>query len=95
MMGVESLKDNVITDIRKNNPFEISREAVRLLRENNILSLTNIIYGLEEESWQTLREKLAGLAELDPDILNAMYHATFLDIARTDDQTQRMSSKAI
>ncbi len=73
VMGVESLKDNVITDIRKNNPFEISREAVRLLRENNILSLTNIIYGLEEESWQTLREKLAGLAELDSDILNAMY----------------------
>ncbi len=30
VMGVESLKDDVITDIRKNNPFEISREAVRL-----------------------------------------------------------------
>ncbi|MFN8402785.1 MAG: hypothetical protein U0V48_04430 [Anaerolineales bacterium] len=56
MMGASSFKDNVITDIRKNNPFEISREAVRLLRENNILSLTNIIHGLEEQSWQTLRK---------------------------------------
>jgi len=46
---------------------------VRLLRENNILSLTNIIYGLEQESWQTLREKFTGLLELDSDILNAMY----------------------
>jgi len=73
VMGVESLKDEVITDIRKNNPFEISKEAVRLLRENNILSLTNIIYGLEQESWQTLREKFTGLLELDSDILNAMY----------------------
>ncbi len=73
VMGVESLKDNVIVDIRKNNPFAISKEAVRLLRENNILSLTNIIYGLEEESWKTLREKFAGLLELDSDILNAMY----------------------
>ena len=73
VMGVESLKDNVIVGIRKNNPFEVSKEAVRLLRQNNILSLTNIIYGLEEESWETIREKFRGLLELDSDILNAMY----------------------
>ncbi|HSJ87406.1 MAG TPA: radical SAM protein [Anaerolineales bacterium] len=73
VMGVESLKDDVISSIRKNNPFEISKEAVRLLRENNIVSLTNIIYGLEEESWKTIFEKFKGLLELDSDILNAMY----------------------
>ena len=73
VMGVESLKDEVITSIRKNNPFEVSKEAVRLLRANNIISLTNIIYGLEEESWKTIFEKFKGLLELDSDILNAMY----------------------
>ncbi|MFZ5883715.1 MAG: radical SAM protein [Chloroflexota bacterium] len=73
VMGVEALKDSVITSIRKNNPFETSKEAVRLLRQNNILSLTNIIYGLEDESWKTLWEKFTGLLELDSDILNAMY----------------------
>ena len=73
VMGIETLKDKVVTDIRKNNPFEISKEAVRLLRENNIISLTNIIYGLEEESWKTIFEKFKGLLELDSDILNAMY----------------------
>ena len=73
VMGVESLKDNVITSIRKNNPFEVSRTAVRLLRENNIVSLTNIIYGLEEESRKTILEKFKGLLALDSDILNAMY----------------------
>jgi anaerobic magnesium-protoporphyrin IX monomethyl ester cyclase len=73
VMGIETLKDEVITNIRKNNPFEISKEAVRLLRENNIISLTNIIYGLEEESWKTIFEKFKGLLELDSDILNAMY----------------------
>jgi anaerobic magnesium-protoporphyrin IX monomethyl ester cyclase len=73
VMGVESLKDSVITDIRKNNPFDISKEGVRLLRENHIVSLTNIIYGLEEESWKTIVEKFNGLLELDSDILNAMY----------------------
>ena len=73
VMGIETLKDDVVTSIRKNNPFEISKEAVRLLRENNIISLTNIIYGLEEESWRTIFEKFKGLLELDSDILNAMY----------------------
>jgi anaerobic magnesium-protoporphyrin IX monomethyl ester cyclase len=73
VMGIETLKDHVVSNIRKNNPFEISKEAVRLLRENNIISLTNIIYGLEEESWKTLFEKFKGLLELDSDILNAMY----------------------
>ena len=73
VMGIETLKDEVVTNIRKNNPFEISKEAVRLLRENNIISLTNIIYGLEEESWGTIFEKFKGLLELDSDILNAMY----------------------
>src|SRR5215207_909952 len=73
VMGVESLKDDVIAGIRKNNPFQVSKEAVRLLRENNIVSLTNIIYGLEEESWKTIFEKLNGMRELDSDILNAMY----------------------
>ncbi|HSB02229.1 MAG TPA: radical SAM protein [Anaerolineales bacterium] len=73
VMGIETLKDEIITNIRKNNPFAISKEAVRLLRENNIVSLTNIIYGLEEESRRTIFEKFKGLLELDSDILNAMY----------------------
>jgi anaerobic magnesium-protoporphyrin IX monomethyl ester cyclase len=73
VMGVESLKDSVIADIRKNNPFAVSKEAVRLLRQQNTLSLTNIIYGLEEESWETIREKFKNLLDLDSDILNACY----------------------
>lgn len=73
VMGVESLKDSVIAGIRKNNPFAVSKEAVRLLRENHILSLTNIIYGLEDENWKTMFEKFKGLLELDSDILNAVY----------------------
>ena len=73
VMGVESVKDEVIVSIRKNNPFEISKQAVRILRQNNIISLTNLIYGLEEESWKTIWEKFRGLIELDSDILNAMY----------------------
>lgn len=73
VMGIESIKDDVIASVRKNNPFDISKQAVRILRQHHILSLTNMIYGLEQESWKTIREKLKGLFELDSDILNAVY----------------------
>ncbi|MGZ9165717.1 MAG: radical SAM protein [Anaerolineales bacterium] len=73
VMGIESLNDQVIASVRKNNPYAISKEAVRLLRQNNIISLMNIIYGLEQESWGTMRDKFKGMREMDGDILNAMY----------------------
>ncbi|HJR78535.1 MAG TPA: radical SAM protein [Anaerolineales bacterium] len=73
VMGIESLNDQVIANVRKNNPYAISKEAVRLLRENNIISLMNIIYGLEEENWRTIFDKFKGMLEMDGDILNAMY----------------------
>ena len=73
VMGIESLEDSVIAGVRKNNPFAISKEAVRLLREHHIISLTNIIYGLEQESPATLWAKFRKLLEFDSDILNACY----------------------
>lgn len=73
VMGVEALDDDVIGQIRKNNPFQISKEAVRLLHENQIISLVNIIYGLEDETPRTLLRKFRKLLELDGDILNAVY----------------------
>ncbi len=73
VMGVESLEDNVVAAVRKNNPYQISRRAVRLLREHNIISLVNIIYGLEDETPGTLLRKFKKICELDPDILNAVY----------------------
>jgi anaerobic magnesium-protoporphyrin IX monomethyl ester cyclase len=71
--GVEALEDNLIQNIRKNNPFSVSREAVRVLRENRILSLVNIIYGLQQESWTTILRRFRKLLELDADIVNAEY----------------------
>jgi anaerobic magnesium-protoporphyrin IX monomethyl ester cyclase len=73
VMGVESLDDTVVASVRKNNPFDISQDAVRLLREHDIISLVNIIYGLEDERWGTLLAKFSKLLLLDPDILNAVY----------------------
>lgn len=73
VMGIEALNDEVITAVRKNNPFELSKRAVHLLRQHHIISLVNLIYGLEDENFKTLKTKLKRLFELDPDILNAVY----------------------
>lgn len=73
VMGVESLEDAVVAAVRKDNPYAVSRQAVRLLRQHKIISLVNIIYGLEDETAATLRAKRRKLAALDPDILNAVY----------------------
>jgi anaerobic magnesium-protoporphyrin IX monomethyl ester cyclase len=72
-MGVESLEDEVVSAVRKNNPFAVSCEAVRLLREHQIISLVNIIYGLEDETAGTLARKFRKILVLNPDILNAVY----------------------
>jgi anaerobic magnesium-protoporphyrin IX monomethyl ester cyclase len=73
VMGVESLEDEVVASVRKNNPFAVSKQAVRLLRAHNIIPLVDIIYGLEDESPATLWRKFRKIVELDPDILNACY----------------------
>ncbi|MBI4604834.1 MAG: radical SAM protein [Planctomycetes bacterium] len=73
VMGIESLDDAVVAGIGKHNPFEVSREAVRLLRANGIVSLVNVIYGLEDETPATVRRTFRRLHELDPDVLNAVY----------------------
>ncbi len=73
VMGIESLEDSVIANVRKNNPYAISKKAVQLLRENNIISLVNLIYGLEQESYRTVFKKFRKLIEFDADILNACY----------------------
>ncbi|MCI0395508.1 MAG: radical SAM protein [Chloroflexi bacterium] len=73
VMGVESLEDQMVAAVRKNNPFAVSREAIQLLRRHKIISLVNIIYGLEDETAGALARKFRKILTLDPDILNAVY----------------------
>ena len=73
VMGVEALDDATVAKVRKNNPFATSRQAVQLLRQHNIVSLVNIIYGLEDETFATLRHTLRRLFVLDADVVNAVY----------------------
>jgi anaerobic magnesium-protoporphyrin IX monomethyl ester cyclase len=75
VMGLESLDDATVLGVGKNNPLSISREAVAALRRARIVSLVNIIYGLEDESWRTLAKTFSLLLSVDADVLNACYRS--------------------
>lgn len=73
VMGVEALDDNTVARVNKNNPFATSKKAVQLLRKHGIVSLVNIIYGLEDETPNSLLRTFQRVFELDADVLNAVY----------------------
>jgi len=73
ILGIEFLDDVNVEQVRKNNPYTLSLEAIRLLRKHGIVSLVNIIYGLETENISSLGRTYQNLIKLDPDILNAVY----------------------
>lgn len=73
MMGVESFDDAVLSRVGKHNPASLTLRAVRALRENGILSVLNVIYGLRDETWQSLWKTVAQLRHLSPDFFNALH----------------------
>lgn len=73
IMGIEALDDTLVAQVGKDNPVAVSQQAVRLLRANHIVSLTNVIYGLQHESAATLWQTFRRLLTLDSDVLNAVY----------------------
>lgn len=73
LMGMETTDAETQALIRKGSTVAKDREAVRLLREHDILSMMGHIVGFEEE---TDRDHWAALKQIlfyDPDLLNAMY----------------------
>ncbi len=73
MMGAESFDDEVLARIGKRNPPSLTARAVRLLRENRILSVVNVIYGLRDETFGSLSRSLMGLRSSSPDFFNALH----------------------
>ena len=73
VMGVEALDDTTVASVNKNNPFATSKKAVHLLRKHGIVSLVNIIYGLEDETPATLLRTFQRVFEMDADVVNAVY----------------------
>ncbi|HBL16100.1 MAG: magnesium-protoporphyrin IX monomethyl ester anaerobic oxidative cyclase [Elusimicrobia bacterium GWA2_69_24] len=73
LLGMENTNEATLKVIRKGGTTTKDREAIRLLRENGILSMSTWVVGFEEETdadyWRGLRQLLS----YDPDQLQALY----------------------
>jgi anaerobic magnesium-protoporphyrin IX monomethyl ester cyclase len=73
LMGIETVTDQTLDKVRKGSCVDDGYHAVRLLRQHNIMSIIDYIFGLEEETPQTLWRGLRGLLRYDGDFVNALY----------------------
>lgn len=73
LMGTENTDEATLKLIRKGGATSTDREAIRLLRQHNILSMATWVAGFSD---QTDRDMLHGLRQLisyDPDQIQALY----------------------
>jgi anaerobic magnesium-protoporphyrin IX monomethyl ester cyclase len=73
LMGVETVNDETLKKIHKGSTVDEAYQAVKLLRKQGILSIIDYVFGLEEETLQTIWRALCGLNHCDSDFVNALY----------------------
>jgi anaerobic magnesium-protoporphyrin IX monomethyl ester cyclase len=73
LLGMENTDEATLQKIRKGSSTTTDREAIRLLRQNDILSMATWVVGFEEETdrdhWRGLRQLLS----YDPDQIQMLY----------------------
>ena len=73
LLGTESTDEATLQKIKKGSTTAVDHEAIRLLRENDILSLATWVVGFEEERpsdyWRGFRQ----LLQADPDQVQMLY----------------------
>lgn len=73
LMGMENTDEATLELIRKGGATSTDREAIRLLRKHNILSMATWVAGFHEEGWRDLLRGLRQLISYDPDQIQALY----------------------
>jgi anaerobic magnesium-protoporphyrin IX monomethyl ester cyclase len=73
LLGIESTDEKTLQAIGKGSTQTIDREAIRLLRQNQIIAMAAFVTGFAQETdrdyWRTLRQVLC----YDPDQIQALY----------------------
>ncbi len=73
LLGIESYDEGTLRKINKGGTIAKDREAIRLLRQHDILSMATYVVGFEEETdrdyWRGLRQ----LISYDPDQIQMLY----------------------
>ena len=73
LMGMENTDEATLRRIRKGGGTAKDREAIRLLRQHDILSMATWVVGFEEETERDLLRGLRQLLSYDPDQIQALY----------------------
>jgi anaerobic magnesium-protoporphyrin IX monomethyl ester cyclase len=73
LMGMENTDEATLRLIRKGGAKAKDREAIRLLRQHDILSMATWVVGFEEETERDLLRGLRQLLSYDPDQIQALY----------------------
>ncbi len=87
LLGMETTDPATLELIRKGSTTTIDREAIRLLRENGILSMATWVVGFEEERSADHLRGLKQLLSYDPDQVQLLYvtphrWTPFFDLAK-------------
>jgi anaerobic magnesium-protoporphyrin IX monomethyl ester cyclase len=73
LLGMESYDEQTLRKINKGSAIAKDREAIRLLRQNGIISMATYVVGFEEERnadyWRSLKQLLS----YDPDQIQLLY----------------------
>lgn len=73
LLGMENTDPETLRRIRKGGSTTSDREAIRLLRENGILSMATWVVGFDEETPASLLTGLRQILAYDPDQIQALY----------------------
>jgi anaerobic magnesium-protoporphyrin IX monomethyl ester cyclase len=73
LLGIENYDEQVLEKIKKAGTSTKDREAIALLRKNNILSMATYVVGFGEESTRDFIKSLKQLLSYDPDQVQLLY----------------------
>ena len=82
-IGVQDFADEVQAAIGRPQPYSVTREAIRMLREAGVASLNlDLVYGLPHQTPQTFGRTLDQVLSLDPDRLALFGYAHVPHVAK-------------
>ena len=73
LLGMENTDEATLQQIKKGATKAIDKEAIRLLRQHNILSMATWVAGFNNETDADLWRGLKQIIEYDPDQIQALY----------------------
>lgn len=73
LLGIENYDEDILKDIKKGSSVSTDKEAIRLLRKHDILSMATYVVGFGEETMRDFYTSLKQLLYYDPDQIQLLY----------------------